>query len=156
VRTITFFLPDVPLLMRFRGFLYSLMMKRAGGNFQVTSSAIINSLAGFTVGRDVYIAQNTVIIGTDVTIGDEVIIGPNCVISGGNHVYSGRSYRFAKSEAAPVVLESGCWVGGNCSILAGTTLPEGSVLGAGSVLDKTFQNKRCLYAGVPARPVKEL
>lgn len=156
VRTLTFFLPDIPLFMRLRGALYSVMMKQCGKDFQVTSTAIINSLAGFSVGHHVYIAQNTVLIGPDITIGNEVIIGPNCVVSGGNHLHNGKSYRFSKSLAAPVLIEEGCWIGGNCSVLAGSILPKGSVLAAGSVLDKSFSEPRALYAGVPARLVKTL
>src|SRR5690606_22313875 len=97
VRTITYFLPNLPFLMRLRGALYSLMMERCGRNFQITSSASLNSLSGLKFGDHVYIGSNTVIIGVDITIGDEVLIGPNCVISGGNHTYKEGSYRFGSS-----------------------------------------------------------
>ena len=35
VKTVLFFFPDVPLIMRFRGFLYGLGMPSCGSNFQV-------------------------------------------------------------------------------------------------------------------------
>src|SRR5690554_2289877 len=85
VRTLTYFLPNIPILMRFRGFLYSLMMEHCGKNFQVTSSAIINTLSELKVGNNVYIGSNTVVIGIYFIIEDDVLIGPNCVISGRNH-----------------------------------------------------------------------
>lgn len=151
-----YFLPDVPPIMRLRGFLYSLMMKRCGRDFQVTASAVINSLAGLSVGSHVYIAQFTVVTGPQISIGNEVMFGPHCVIIGGNHQYSGSSYRFAKSVAEPIVIEDGCWIGAHCTILAGTVLPSESILGAGSVLDKSQQQPRSLYAGTPARLVKSL
>ena len=87
VRTLTYFLPNFPFIMRFRGFLYSLMMDKCGINFQVTSTTYFNTLSGIKIGDNIYIGHNNVIIGLDITINDEVIIGPNCVISGGNHVF---------------------------------------------------------------------
>src|SRR5690606_21976812 len=96
IKSTTYFLPNHPLFMRFRGFLYSIMMKKCGKDFQVASSVTINSLTGLEVGNNVYIAHNNVIIGTQVIIGDEVIIGPNCIISSGNHGFDGKSFRFGK------------------------------------------------------------
>lgn len=79
IRTITYFLPNFPVIMRFRGFLYSLMMKECSYNFQVHSSVHINSLWGLKVRESVYIGPNTVIIAVDVEIGNHVLIGPNCL-----------------------------------------------------------------------------
>ena len=41
-------------------------------------------------------------------------------------------------------------------LLPGTSLPDFSVLGAGSVLTKGFEEPYCLYAGQPARKIKVL
>ncbi|HVI48422.1 MAG TPA: acyltransferase [Chitinophaga sp.] len=156
VRTLTLLLPNVPVCMRFRGFLYSLMMKRCGRDFQVTSTAILNSLSGLSVGDHVYIAHNCVLIGVDIEIGDKVLIGPNCIISSGNHTYLDDAYRFGKSEVRPARIGNGSWIAGNCSIVGGAGLPPKSVLGAGSVLNKAFTEERGLYAGAPAGFIKKL
>ena len=156
VRTLTILLPNIPVCMRFRGFLYSLMMKRCGRNFQVASSAILNSLSGLTVGSDVYIAHNCVLIGLDIEIGNKVLIGPNCIISSANHTFSNNAYRFGKSDPRPVRIDNGSWIAGNCAVIGGGILPAQSVLGAGSVLNKPFMGKRSLYAGAPAVFIKEL
>jgi maltose O-acetyltransferase len=156
IRIITFWLPDHPVFMRFRGWLYSAMMNRCGCDFQVASTVILNSLAGLKTGNHVYIAYNTVIIGTDITIEDEVIIGPNCVISGGNHTFAGKSFRFATSMSSPVILSKGSWMAGNCSIVAGSVLPPCSILAAGSVLTCKQDKSYGVYAGIPARYIKEI
>lgn len=150
VRTITILLPNIPVFMRFRGFLYSLMMKQCGKNFQVTSSAILNPLAGIAVGDHVYIAHNTVVLGVAVEIGNEVLIGPNCIISANNHSYLGTSYRFGKAVVKPVKIGNGSWVAGNCSVLAGSALPARSILAAGAVLSKKYEEEGSIYGGVPA------
>lgn len=156
VRTITLLLPNMPIFMRFRGFLYSLMMKKCGKNFQPSATVIFNSLAGLSVGNNVYIAHNVVVIGTDITIEDEVLIGPNCVISGGNHTFSNGSYRFGKSQMIPVVIRKGSWIAGNCTVTGGSILPAQSVLAAGAVLNKPMEQERSLYAGTPAKLIKAL
>lgn len=155
VRTITFFLPNIPILMRFRGSLYSLLIPNCGKNFQITSSAYINSLSGLNIGNNVYIAHNTVLIGTNISIGDNVLIGPNSVISSGNHVFSNDSFYNKKSNKGTVIIGKGSWIGANCSILANSTLPEKSILAAGSVLTKKFTDEYSIYAGTPAKYIKK-
>ena len=74
IQSLLFFMPDYPLLMRFRGFLYGLGMKSCGRNFQVAHSAIINTLEGLSVGDNVYVANYSVILSKGVDIGDNVLI----------------------------------------------------------------------------------
>jgi maltose O-acetyltransferase len=156
IRSITFFLPDHPSIMRFRGWLYSFMMEKCGCDLQVASTVIFNPLSGLKIGNHVYIAPNNILIGRDITIENEVIIGPNCVISGGNHVFSNGSFRFASSKSSPVTISKGSWIAGNCSIVAGSVLPECSILAAGSVLTRKYNKSYSIYAGTPAEYLKEI
>lgn len=156
IRSVFFFLPDYPLFMRLRGFLYSFCMKSCGSNFQISSSATLNSLAGLEFGRNVYIAYNTVVIGVCINIENDVIIGPNSLISGSDHVFDGDSFRKTASKQSKVIIEQGSWVGGNSSITSGSVLPRQSVLAAGSVLTKKFIETNTIYGGVPARKIKKL
>lgn len=157
VRTATFFLPNVPILMRFRGFLYSLMMKECKSNFQVTSSAYINSLSGLRVKENVYIGPNTVIIAVDVNIEKNVLIGPNCVLSGGNHQFDGNSFRKLPSKSlGPIIIEEGSWVAANCTLLTGSKLPKHSLLAAGAVLNKAYTEEKSIYGGIPAKKIGEV
>jgi len=156
IRLITSVLPNTPGIMRFRGWLYSLMMKKCGKDFQVSSSVIFNSVSGLEIGDHVYIAHNTVILGIKIVIEDEVLIGPNCVISGGNHTFSNESFRFGKKQNREVIIKKGSWVGGNCSIVGGAILPKQSILAAGSVLNKEFNQSKMIYGGVPAKCLKKI
>ena len=156
IRSILFFLPDYPLFMRFRGFMYSFCMKSCGRNFQISASATLNSLAGLEFGNNVYIAYNTVIIGVFVKINNDVIIGPNSLISGGNHIFDGYSFRKTPSIQSEVLIEQGSWVGGNCSITSGSILPMQSILAAGSVLTKKFTETKSIYGGIPAKKIKKI
>lgn len=62
----------------------------------------------------------------------------------------------AVQRARPVAVGDYCFVGTGCILLAGSCLPARSVLGAGSVLQRAFDEPGWLYAGAPARPVKAL
>jgi acetyltransferase-like isoleucine patch superfamily enzyme len=61
-----------------------------------------------------------------------------------------------RQSSAPVVIGHHCFVGTNCVLLGGAVLPDCSVLGAKSLLNKAYATSHRLYAGVPAREVKEL
>lgn len=158
IRTLLFFLPDIPLFMRFRGWLYGLAMKDCGKNFQVAHSAIINGLDLCSIGKDVYIANGCNIVTNGcLRIGDEVIFGPGVLVSTGNHQFDGQSYRFSPSTKEDVSIGIGCWIGGNCTILCGVHVPDKSVIGAGAVVTKKSCNGTSgLYAGSPAKLIKEI
>jgi acetyltransferase-like isoleucine patch superfamily enzyme len=61
-----------------------------------------------------------------------------------------------RQHAAPVTIGAACFVGTGVIILAGSVLPDCSVLGAGSLLNKAHEETHRLYAGVPARSLSAL
>lgn len=82
VRTLFFFLPDFPLFMRFRGWLYGVGMEKCGRNFQVAHSAVLNSLDRIKVGDNVYIANFCSLIPNGlIEIGSNTLFGPGVVVS---------------------------------------------------------------------------
>lgn len=54
-----------------------------------------------------------------------------------------------------IVVGDGSWIGAGSMILPGVTVGKGCVIAAGSVVTKDCL-PNCLYAGVPAKMVKEL
>jgi acetyltransferase-like isoleucine patch superfamily enzyme len=56
----------------------------------------------------------------------------------------------------PVLVGDYCFVGTTCVFLPGAALPNYSVLGANSLLNKHYSEPYYLYAGNPARPIKQL
>ncbi len=157
IRTLLFFLPDIPLFMRFRGWLYGLGMDKCGYDFQVTHDAIIKDLMGISIGNHVFVGNGTVIMGSGtITIEDEVMFAPHCIAISGNHVQKNGSFRYGKGDIGHINIGRGAWVAGNSTIGRGATLPSGSVLSANSFLNKPFSEESALYGGVPARFIKKL
>lgn len=149
-------LPDQPLVMRFRGWLLSFGMKSCGKNFQVSSTVIIRGLQNLSVGNDVYLAPRVIINAIDlIKFSDEVMIAFNSVVVSGNHTSVNSSFRFGSSSKQPISISKGVWVAANSLVTAGCVIAEGTVLGANSV-GKGKLDKNSLYAGVPARKIKSL
>jgi carbonic anhydrase/acetyltransferase-like protein (isoleucine patch superfamily) len=59
-------------------------------------------------------------------------------------------------DSAPILIGNYTFVGTNSTILGGAVLPDYSVLGAKSLLNKPHVQQWMLYGGVPAKPLREL
>lgn len=154
VRTLTYFLPDHPLIMRIRGGFYSVGMIRCGCDFQVSSSVILRNLENIYVGNNVYLAPNVVVNAIDkITLSDEVMVGFNTVLVSGNHSLWSSSYRYGKSNKTPIFIGKGSWVAANCTVIAGAKIGSSTLVAANSAVigDCTETG---IYAGVPVKKIK--
>lgn len=55
----------------------------------------------------------------------------------------------------PIEIKDGCWIGAGSIILPGTIVGSGCVIAAGSLV-KGECKPNCLYAGIPAKIIREL
>ncbi len=158
VRSVFFFLPDIPIFMRVRGWFYGLGMRSSGKNFQVTHSVILNTLENYQIGDNIYIANFCNFIATGlVEIGDNVIFGPSTIVVSGDHVFKNNSFRFSPSKEKPIKINSNCWIAANCTILGGSIIPNGSIVSANSAFKlRTIDNINSIYGGVPSKFIKKL
>ena len=86
------------------------------------------------IGKGVYIAQNVGVITANHDLKDPL-----------NH-----------SEGKAVEIGDKCWIGMNSVILPGCKLGPHTVVGAGSIVTKSFPNGYCVIAGNPARLIKTI
>ena len=61
-----------------------------------------------------------------------------------------------RQEAYPISIGDYCFVGANCVLLGGNSLPDHCVLGAKSLLNQNYKESYFLYGGVPAIAIKAL
>jgi acetyltransferase-like isoleucine patch superfamily enzyme len=59
-----------------------------------------------------------------------------------------------RQDAAPIQIGSYCFIGTNCVILGGASLPDRSVLAACSLLNKAYAESG-MFGGVPAKRIKD-
>jgi acetyltransferase-like isoleucine patch superfamily enzyme len=87
-----------------------------------------------------------------VYIGDYTQIGPNVGIISSNHdLYDSR-----KHMVEHVSIGKYCWIGMGAVILPGVDLGDFTIVGAGSIVTKSFPGGYCIICGNPARLIRNL
>lgn len=88
-----------------------------------------------------------------IYIGKGTYIGPNVGIITANHdIYNLDKHE----EGKDVIIGKNCWIGMNSIILPGVVLGDKTIVGAGSVVTKSFPEGNVVLAGNPARVIKNL
>lgn len=106
-----------------------------GKNVRFQKNVSLTSVGGgLHVGDNVSFNRNCIVIcRKKISIGDNVIFGPGVTIYDHDHVFSyqgiGQGFRHGE-----VVIENGCWIAANVTILRNTHIGEGCVIGAGAVV----------------------
>jgi hypothetical protein len=87
-----------------------------------------------------------------------VSIGPFTTLAGYHSQILSHSIdlQHNRQHSEPITIGAHCFVGTACVILGGSVLPDHSVLGALSLLNKSHAESWSLYAGQPARRVKSI
>ena len=102
--------------------------QKAGSYFQAASDAHIY------IGKGTYIAGNVGIITANHDLNNLDLPAP------------GKDVKIGKK----------CWIGMNSVILPGVELGEHTIVGAGSVVTKSFPKGNCVIAGNPAKCIRVL
>lgn len=101
-----------------------------------------------------------------ITLGDRVMVGPRAMFLTSTHpvVPEERSLPGAPGRippfipvtlAKPIVVERDVWIGAGSIILPGVTIGEGTVVGAGSAVNRSLP-PRVVAVGNPARVIREI
>jgi acetyltransferase-like isoleucine patch superfamily enzyme len=87
-----------------------------------------------------------------IEIGDYTQISANVGIISANHSLEDTRKHIVEF----VKIGKYCWIGMNSVILPGVTLGDYTVVGAGSIVTKSFPEGYCVIAGNPARKIKDI
>ncbi|MFC0336950.1 maltose O-acetyltransferase [Kushneria avicenniae] len=90
-----------------------------------------------------------------ITIGRDVQIGPNVQLLTPTHPIDAASRRAKLEAGAPIVIEDNVWLGGGAIVLAGVTIGENSIIGAGAVVTRDIP-ANVVAVGNPARVIRAL
>ena len=88
-----------------------------------------------------------------IKIGKGVFIAPNVGIITANHDPKKLDKHM---PGRPVEIADNCWIGMNSIILPGVHLGQGTIVGAGAVVTKSFPQGKVVLAGNPAYVVRSL
>ena len=117
-------------------------------------------LCGFSIGSEVYIADDLIIVEEladrdNITIGNRVSIAPRVTLVTSSHPNNSRIRGFAPVARGPITIEDDAWLGAGCVILPGVRIGRGAIVGANSVVSQDVLPLH-VVAGQPARTVREL
>lgn len=86
-----------------------------------------------------------------IKIGKNFLFAPGVRIISSNHDFLSRE---KSVESDPIIIGSNVWLGANVVILPGVELADGAIVGAGSIVTKSFTQKNSIIVGNPAKLVK--
>lgn len=108
------------------------------------------------IGDHFYANYNLTLLDTcPITIGHHCYIGPDVGLYTPVHPLSAKERDADVEMGAPITIGNSVWMGGHVTILPGVTIGDRVVIGAGSVVTKSFEND-VVIAGNPARIIKRL
>ncbi|WP_058235191.1 acyltransferase [Devriesea agamarum] len=106
---------------------------------------------GSYINYGVYFDDNAPVI-----LGRNVGVGPMTKFITASHRLGPSEHRISGGFAGgPIVVEDGCWIGANVTVLPNVTIGRGCVIGAGAVVTRDCEPDG-LYVGVPARRIRDL
>lgn len=109
------------------------------------------------IGDNVDIGNDTIIYASrdgGVTIGDDTMIAAQCYIIDSDHgMEQGRLMREQENSVAAVTIGSDVWLGNNVTVLKGSYIGDGAVIGAKAMVKGTIP-ENTVAVGIPAMGIK--
>lgn len=87
-----------------------------------------------------------------IEIGEGTIFSQNVVISSTGHDFQDIS---KGTENSPIKIGKDVWIGANTVIMPGIVIADDCIVGAGSIVTKSFTEQGCVIAGAPAKVLKK-
>ncbi|MDE6139090.1 MAG: acyltransferase, partial [Candidatus Gastranaerophilales bacterium] len=120
--------------------------------FGLEGGSTISVGSGLSVYRDVHIVAKN---GKDIIIGDECMFAREIMIRNNDgHVILDRNTGELLNPPEDIVIGNNVWLGMRVLILKGAFIPNGSVVGAMSMVNKKFDEENILIAGSPAKIIR--
>jgi acetyltransferase-like isoleucine patch superfamily enzyme len=115
------------------------------------SSSPKNPGEGLKIGDNVYIGPRSNFgIGGEITIGAATMIGADFTVVSENHSFDQNGISPTSVTRSGIIIGKHCWIGHRVTILDGVVIGDNTVIGAGSVVTKSFPAGSRI-AGVPAK-----
>jgi acetyltransferase-like isoleucine patch superfamily enzyme len=130
-----------------------------GKNCMIGHDVFLSAQKGSTItlGDNCSINTGTHLVATvGITIMDGTRIGEFCSIRDQNHSFENIHIPIHMQgfTGSPILINENCWIGRGVMITSGVELGEGCVVGANSVVTKSFESNS-IIAGVPAKLIRK-
>jgi carbonic anhydrase/acetyltransferase-like protein (isoleucine patch superfamily) len=108
------------------------------------------------IGSNCFFGDNIKIVSDfgSIEIGQDCVIAENVSIRASNHgTKTGTLIRLQPNSVKNIRIGNDCWLGKGVTVLAGSVIADGCVIGANSVVRGNTE-ANSIYAGVPVRKIK--
>ncbi len=143
------------------------LFEKIGSNVNIDTPFYCDYGQHISIGNNVIININCIFVDCNkITIGNNVLIASNVQICTATHPVKpaerlvenwdeNSELPYFKTYAEPVTIEDNAWIGAGVIILPGVTIGRNSVIGAGSVVNRSIP-ENCLAVGNPCRVIRNV
>lgn len=129
---------------------------KIGNNTKIVGPVNLPLISSLEIGQETWIGKAFEIIGNgNVIIGNHCDIAPNVYFITGSHKMGSHERRAGEGFNGTIMVCDGCWIGARALLLPNTKIGNGTMVGAGTVVNHSLQSDR-VYAGNPAKEIKML
>ena len=132
------------------------LLGKTGDNFLIEPNFFCDYGFNIEIGENFYSNHNLVILDpAKVTFGDNVFIGPNCGFYTAEHPINSIERNKGLEYAKPITVGNNVWFGGGVNVLAGVSIGNDVVIGAGSVVTKDIP-ANSVAVGNPCKVIRNI
>lgn len=143
-----------PEKLRERNNLISKILGKVGKIFLIEQPFMCDYGYNIEIGENFCSNHNLIILDpAKVIFGNNVLVGPNCGFYTAIHPINPENRSKGLEQAKPIKVGNNVWIGGGVSVLAGVTIGDNSIIGAGSVVNDNIP-PNTLAVGNPCKVVK--
>lgn len=120
------------------------------GKLFINENSQLKNRGLYIVVSDNYKTRRKLIIGKNVYIAKDTIIRTS-----DGHTLVDPATKMPLNEPQDVIIGNNVWIASRCIILKGTHIPDNSMVAAGSLVNKNFNDTNIMLAGIPARIIRK-
>ena len=127
------------------------------GDFEIGPNVHIEVVRGanLTLGGKRHSSASGITCNSRIMVENSVAIGADCIIAWDVYISDSNWHEITgMTRCAPVSIGDHVWISHGVSVLKGAVIPSGCIVGAKSLVTKSFSTEGSLLAGIPAKEIR--